>query len=207
MHGLEVYSGVLTPQICNQVIDLFQQDSRKIQGQTCKHGEQGVHPDSKLSTEIHCNFSLVEFEQYNALVLPGVRYLVTMIKQRYLFLDHIDVWSISPGYNIQYYGEDEGYFTPHCEQGVNNPRRMLAWMIYLNDAECGTEFPYQQIKLQARQGNGAIWSAAWTHPHKGVTPNKGDKYIVTGWCEFVRPDIAQQLKDSDWKTQNMQGSD
>ena len=29
-----------------------------------------------------------------------------------------------------------------------------------------------------------MWSAGWTHPHKGVTPNVGDKYIVTGWCEY-----------------------
>ena len=65
-----------------------------------------------------------------------------------------------------------------------NPQRILAWMIYLNDAECGTEFPYQDITLEAKAGRLALWPAAWTHPHKGVTPNIGNKYIATGWYEY-----------------------
>jgi hypothetical protein len=38
--------------------------------------------------------------------------------------------------------------------------------------------------MQPKTGRAAIWSAAWTHVHKGVTPNIGDKYIATGWCQF-----------------------
>ena len=64
---------------------------------------------------------------------------------------------------------------------------MGAWMIYLNDAESGTEFPYQEIVLQPKQGLCAVWPAYWTHPHKGVTPNRGDKYIATGWINFYTP--------------------
>ena len=34
-------------------------------------------------------------------------------------------------------------------------------------------------------GRTVIWPAGWTHPHKGVTPNKGLKYIATGWFYFL----------------------
>ena len=105
-------------------------------------------------------------------------------KAKYSFLDVCDKWDISGEYNIQRYNDGEGFFKPHCEQGTNNPYRMLAWMIYLTDSISGTEFPYQNMILEAKKGNLAIWSAAWTHPHKGQTPNVGIKYIITGWCHF-----------------------
>ena len=57
----------------------------------------------------------------------------------------------------------------------------LAWMVYLNDAASGTEFPYQEMIVEPKEGRTVIWPAGWTHPHKGVTPNEGIKYIATGW--------------------------
>lgn len=185
-HTIEIYSDVLSPEACNTVIHLFNQDDRRAPGKTTKVGELTVS-DSKISTDLMCDLLDNQWEQYNQLIYPGIRTMVDSIKQRYLFLDYCDHWRICPYYNIQYYGDQEGYFTAHCEQGSRYPNRMLAWMIYLNSAECGTEFPYQQMKVMAIQGQGAIWSAAWTHPHKGVTPNIGDKYIATGWCEFYVP--------------------
>lgn len=190
-HGLEIYTDVLTPEACNTVIHLFNQDDRRAPGMSTKHADKVVS-DSKISTDLMCNLLDDQWQYYNQLIYPGIRTMVENIKQTYLFLDHCDYWRICPYYNIQYYGEGEGYFTPHCEQGNRYPERMLAWMIYLNTAQCGTEFPYQKIKVRALQGQGAIWSAAWTHPHKGITPNIGDKYIATGWCEYYTPD---QLKD------------
>ena len=98
----------------------------------------------------------------------------------------IDRWRICPTYNIQKYdGEKEGYFTLHSEHAAAYPFRMLVWMIFLNDAQSGTEFPYQDRILKPRTGRLAIWPAAWTHPHRGVTPNQGLKYIATGWGYFL----------------------
>ena len=115
---------------------------------------------------------------------------------QYQFLNHCAPWKTHRYYNIQYYGDGEGYFLPHCEHSAANANRMIAWMIYLNTAQCGTEFPYQQIKVRALQGQGAMWSAGWTHPHKGVTPNVGDKYIVTGWCNYYKQNyITDPPKD------------
>ena len=61
--------------------------------------------------------------------------------------------------------------------------RVLAWMFYLNDAKCGTEF-MNYPTVSAKMGRLVIWPAGWTHLHKGVTPNRGLKYITTGWCSF-----------------------
>ena len=97
-------------------------------------------------------------------------------------IDKISQWRLSPSYNIQRYdGEQEGFFSLHNESSGSYPYRILAWMVYLNDAECGTEFPYQDRTVTPKIGRTVIWPAAWTHPHRGVTPNVGLKYIATGW--------------------------
>ena len=106
-------------------------------------------------------------------------------RNKYDYLHSIDKfsqWRLCPSYNIQRYdGKEEGYFSLHNETSGSYPYRLLAWMVYLNDAECGTEFPYQNITITPKKGRTVIWPAAWTHPHRGVTPNVGVKYIATGW--------------------------
>ena len=85
----------------------------------------------------------------------------------------------------RYDGNKEGYFSLHNEQSGMYPYRMLVWMIYLNDAKSGTEFPYQNKTITPKTGRTVIWPASWTHPHKGVTPNIGIKYIATGWFYYL----------------------
>ena len=118
-----------------------------------------------------------------------VYYLVNKAKKEYVktysFLDKLQ-WRLCPLYNIQGYdGPEEGFFSLHNEHTGMYPYRMIAWMIYLNDAECGTEFPYQKLTVIPKVGRTVIWPAGWTHPHKGVTPNEGLKYIATGWFYFL----------------------
>ena len=118
-----------------------------------------------------------------------IYYLVNEAKKQYVktysFLDKLQ-WRLCPLYNIQGYdGPKEGFFSLHNEHTGMYPYRMLAWMIYLNDAVSGTEFPYQNRIVTPKVGRTVIWPAGWTHPHKGVIPNEGLKYIATGWFYFL----------------------
>ena len=38
--------------------------------------------------------------------------------------------------------------------------------------------------VDARMGRCVIWPAAFTHLHRSELPNKGLKYIVTGWISL-----------------------
>ena len=59
----------------------------------------------------------------------------------------------------------------------------MAWMFYLNDAKSGTEFANYPT-INAKMGRCVIWPSFWTHLHKGVIPNRGIKYIATGWFVY-----------------------
>ena len=130
-------------------------------------------------------FNFGEDWEINDSVYFFVKEGIDKYRDKYEYLNSIDKfsqWRICPSYNIQRYdGKEEGYFSLHNETSGSYPYRLLAWMVYLNDAECGTEFPYQNITITPKKGRTVIWPAAWTHPHRGVTPNVGVKYIATGW--------------------------
>ena len=187
---LETYDGFLSEKKSGEVLRVFE----SLGSVATVSKEQGLPYFNKGRQKV-CTSLTFSFEDT---VNPSGPLLESCIESglksytdKYMFLKEINQtggsrWRICPTYNIQKYdGEKEGYFTLHCEHAAGYPFRMLAWMIFLNDAESGTEFPYQDRILQPKTGRLAIWPAAWTHPHKGVTPNQGLKYIATGWGYFL----------------------
>jgi len=111
---------------------------------------------------------------------------------KYNFLNNIRPWRIAEVFKIQKYLPEEAYFELHCEtngypDGITE-RRIIAWMLYLNDVEEGGEtyFPQQDIKFKPQTGNMMFWPAYWTHPHKGIPAPKETKYIITGWFSYIK---------------------
>ena len=137
----------------------------------------------KICSTMTLNFG--EDLEVNDIVYFYLNKAIEQYRNKYDYLkkiDKISQWRLCPSYNIQRYdGKEEGFFSLHNETSGSYPYRLLAWMIYLNNAECGTEFPYQDTIVKPLIGRTVIWPAGWTHPHRGVTPNIGLKYIVTGW--------------------------
>ena len=180
---IEVYN-VFTPHACNTIINEFNNDDRRRPGTT---GCNNIDTQWKKSTDLGLN--LYHDEIYNDIIHTGLIQALDLYVEKYPVLNQGAKWRIADMYNIQHYKDGEGYSADHIEYmplpNSDFIYRMLAWMINLNDSPCGTEFLLQKQILQARQGNVSIWPAYWTHHHKGVCPNVGDKYIVTGWCTYT----------------------
>lgn len=90
-------------------------------------------------------------------------------------------------YKIQKTVPTGGYHAWHTEvMSTERCRRVLAFILYLNDVEAGgeTEFLYQSRRVEAKEGRLVIWPAGVTHVHRGNAPLKGEKYVLTGWVEF-----------------------
>lgn len=81
----------------------------------------------------------------------------------------------------------EGYHIWHCESDAGEPRRVLAWTLFLNDVEDGgeLEFLHQKKRYKPKAGDFLIWPAYFTHMHRGNPPLSNIKYIATGWYEWV----------------------
>lgn len=92
-------------------------------------------------------------------------------------------------YKIQKTLPSEGYHIWHPEQDGSkaNQKRLMSWMLYLNDVKCGgeTEFLYQSKRFTPKENTFLLWPAGYTHTHRGNPPLKGEKYVMTGWVEFI----------------------
>ena len=81
-----------------------------------------------------------------------------------------------------------GYHVWHHEHAPKDcMRRVLAYILYLNDIEEGgeTEFLYLSKRIKPEAGTLIIFPAAFTHAHRGNPPLKETKYIITGWGELA----------------------
>ena len=48
-----------------------------------------------------------------------------------------------------------------------------------------TEFHWQQLKVKPVKGKTVIWPTDFTHLHRGIVSPTEDKYIATGWFNFL----------------------
>jgi len=92
------------------------------------------------------------------------------------------------GYAIQRTVPGE-YYHWHIDGGSHEfAQRQLVVIWYLNDVDGPggeTEFLFQGVKIQPREGKMLLFPPFWTHEHRGVTLQQGVKYIATTWVVFA----------------------
>ncbi|MDJ0880586.1 MAG: 2OG-Fe(II) oxygenase [Gammaproteobacteria bacterium] len=92
------------------------------------------------------------------------------------------------GYAIQRTEVGEHYHW-HIDGGSHDfSQRQLVAVWYLNDVPGPggeTEFLFQDIKVKPEKGKLVLFPPFWTHEHRGVTLEKGVKYIATTWVVFA----------------------
>jgi prolyl 4-hydroxylase len=106
----------------------------------------------------------------------------------YKYADEVDFYGITELIKIQYYDKGWGFYKWHSEN-LGKPitiKRHLVFSTYLNDVENGgTEFFYQDYTTKAKKGSTIIFPAIWTHTHRGQISQDQEKYIITGWFNFL----------------------
>ena len=117
--------------------------------------------------------------------------LLKCLKQyisKYKFANKVNTYGISNNTKIQYYNKGWGFYEWHLENDGSPSviNRHLVFSTYLNNVENGgTEFLYQDYVTQAKKGSTIIFPAIWTHAHKGQIAQDQEKYIITGWFNFL----------------------
>jgi hypothetical protein len=168
--------------ICDRLIEYFENSKEKNIG---KVGFNLVDKAIKDSTDVYLNDGNLASE-YNLELQQAVNKYVS----KYKFCGEYDKFGLTEKINIQHYLPGQGFHKWHCERtGKQMPEasRHLVFMTYLNDVDDGgeTEFYYQELKVKPRKGLTLIWTADWTHTHRGITSPTQNKYIVTGWLNFM----------------------
>ena len=171
--------------ICNKFINFFDLNiDLQVKGISINANKKIYDTTIKESTDIVIQSSnneniIGEYREH-------LQNILNLYLKKYNYADKVDPFYIIEDYNLQKYPKGGGYKKWHFENtGPKSMSRKLVFMTYLNDVENGgTEFYYQNLRVEAKKGLTLIWPAEWTHSHRGVISETNEKMIITGWFNY-----------------------
>ncbi len=183
--GSHVYvaDNVLNADFCNEVIQRFEQATdEQYQGRV---GQSEVEmPDIKRSTDLVIS-GKAHWKDVDRVLFSSLAGALSVMRSQHAFFqgrfkDY--------GYAIQRTQPGE-FFHWHVDSGSHSfANRQLVAIWYLNDVEGpggDTEFKHQAISIKPETGKLLLFPPFWTHEHRGVTLERGVKYIATTWVLFA----------------------
>ena len=185
MNFIKTFEDFFPPDWCKDTISYFENNkSLHVDGYMGKWGILG-------NTEICINLG---DERWQSLV-DGLDESVALYKKDYDLLDtNISPWGLFQYCQLMKYKQGESYTQEHCEHGPGidgnliDLKRVIAWQINLNTISNNggeTGFRYYDHTISPNEGSLTFWPAGWTHMHKGLVSSDNEKYIITGWFNFL----------------------
>ena len=168
---------------CDNLIKFFQQSEHKKQGLLAG---KILRKDVKDSIDVSEEFIPQDLRKK---YFDDLKCIIDKYVERYEYA-LMAPFNFTQYGNLQYYAPGMGFHLYHCERSEVTPHiatRHLVYMTYLNDVDDGgeTQFYYQDLKVRPRKGLTLIWPADWTHTHRGLVSPTQEKYIMTGWLNYI----------------------
>lgn len=171
----------IDPTCCDAILEYFNQADIKYKGST----SIGYDKNTKDSTDCPLPDGSV-----NSVYMYELQKCVDLYIEKYKFCNIGSPWTITQMANIQHYAPGGGYHVWHTERNRKSEpfvSRHLVYLTYLNDVDDGgeTEFFYQNVRVKPEKGLTLIWGSDWTFTHRGIPSPSQEKYVVTGWFNYV----------------------
>jgi len=180
MNFIEEYQ--ISDESVDELIDYW--NSNKANAEEGRVGNDRVDKKFKKSLEVMITPQDLTNFLYRDELLKCLKQYVS----KYKFANDVEFFGIDHNTKIQYYDKGWGFYKWHAENdgAPHVIQRHLVFSTYLNDVENGgTEFLYQDYVTEAKKGSTIIFPAGWTHTHRGQISQNQEKYIITGWFNFL----------------------
>lgn len=175
--------GALPPSICEEMMARFEahpEDQYLGRIGQDAHSDRGIKKSTDLVVSNKEHWKDVDQYLFRSLALA-----LKVFQEKYPYFKGPFKDS---GYAIQRTNPGEHYHW-HIDGGSHDfAQRQLVAVWYLNDVPGPggeTEFLFQDVKVKPKQGRLVLFPPFWTHEHRGVTLEKGVKYIATTWVIFA----------------------
>ena len=188
---VRVVDGVLTSEFCEQLISKFNQAPltrwqhyQRLWELDLRHDQHRPPTAMDLIRGIR-----PQRDQYTAdcdQILAAVNSVLADYRQHWDHLCSFPETYALEGFRIKAYRSGTGDCFPlHTDSGSREmSTRFLALLFYLNDSDAGTEFPLENLMVEARQGRVVIFPPGLQWPHRGLEPQQGDKYILSTYLHY-----------------------
>ena len=167
-----VLNNILTPQFCDSMIRWFETEAVQYNG-FIGRGQVKTAIKKSIDADI-TNFRGDKYHLQNS---------YGRIMREYLkYWKWIPRGQMYPSpFRMRRYNEGEDFYDWHTDYDINKKLgvRVATILYYLNDAVGGeTEFHDGTI-VEPKSGRVCVFASHWSLPHRGRTPTKGSKYIIT----------------------------
>jgi len=158
---LEVYESVLSEQMCDLLIQKYEESDKDNSHKMFVQVEIGTPQDLMDLAQMVGDDYLRKYDPTN--ITPN-KYAVE-------------------GFRIKRYTPNEHSFPWHADANDKKScTRFLAMLFYLNDNEAGTRFT--DFTVEAKCGNVLVFPPMWMFPHEGIMPTKTPKYIMSTYFHY-----------------------
>ncbi len=175
-----IHSKYISKTICNKLVSYYNNNLHMVKpGALTKGIDKNVKDSFDIDLELNNTLLKEYFLLLNKVVLSYCK--------KFKYITYNQLYGIKEKPVLQFYKKNGGFKKWHFERTcLINSNRLFAFMTYLNNVEDGgTMFYYQKKTFQAKKGLTLIWPADWTHTHKGQISKTKEKYIITGWLNYV----------------------
>jgi hypothetical protein len=185
MNYVAYYDNVLNPNYCKEIISKF---------------EKNVEQQETTFLENHRSFTEINITKNSWTNIQNTLMNV-MQKHKIKYMQQFDidpmVWPDDLGYEQfrmkRYLPDGKDEFAFHVDVGNHSSaKRFLVFFWYLNTVEEGGETAFQinkklpiETKIKPVVGRLLMFPPLWTHPHIGMKPISGPKYIIGGYLHYV----------------------
>lgn len=161
---------LLSPKQCEEIINNFKFKLKKDELNTARNYEYfDIYSDNSYFNVFNNCFDKI-FAEYLKLY-PEIQYT----ENKFGILE----------FRFKRFPPGKNYETWHSEHSIKYPHRILNFMLYLSEHNCGTEF-YRDVIINSNCGRGVLFPSYFTHTHKGtLCPDNKDRYIVTGYLTLL----------------------
>jgi hypothetical protein len=178
------YQTSMDENLCKSIIERFENDSRKQEGETAG----GINKNIKVSTDLPIGTLLDDWIDVNKIVCEEVKNGLIAYKKHVKDNDLEKNYAIGSTIDSSTIGfpqiqktEVGGFYRWHHDTFHN---RIFTYILYLNDVEEGvggtTDFLCGK-KVLPKRGKIVIFPSATPYVHRGKQLTKGVKYIVTNF--------------------------
>ena len=180
---IEIYDNVLSPELCDEIVEKFEKEENKHPGRTAKGLDTSIKLTMDFALKNRTNDEWTEIDEH---LYTGLNKCLCEYREKYKAFQVYNEMT-DTGFQIQRYITNEGFYIYHHDfRAENTNHRLLTFLFYLNDVEEGgeTEFLYGRLSVKPKKGKCVLFPASWTFPHKGCMPISNNKYIATGWLHY-----------------------
>jgi hypothetical protein len=177
---IQVYDNVLEENVCDFLINLFEQVPEKQQ-----RVDNERRPNfTQFNLTENCNLNGDVKQVHNHLIQKTFDYrnqYYEMVDSRVFPEQHA-----FEQFRIKRYNNDgNDLFNTHVDvSDYETSRRFLSFMWYLNDVEVGGETRFVDMMIKPKKGNLLVFPPLWMFPHAGLIPISSPKYIISTYLHY-----------------------